>query len=374
MNIRGLLDTLAQMVGYTRSAPDQKHQARMHPAGVQPPDQEGGLLAYAASPHVYAGMREILDIIVLAKIAVINLQGQEYQHHPVLDLLGPQGTPNEYQDSVEFFEAHIGDMVLAGNSYWYWSSDGGPPNEVHLLDPRYVRVVPGENKAVAEYQYLISGAMLSLSPERVTHYKLFHPTTRYYGLGAGVAMSDDVMLAALGVRWNTEFFKGGVSVPDGILVVSDRTSPQQRQELEERLRADLTGGRRGTKVIPGQPGSVQYYEGRLRPRDADFGQQREQARQSILETLGVPLGLMSEASTEAHAKVAERRMRARVDALMQRTVRKFNSGPMRFWSSRDRMNVSGIRVADWQQELMRWQTLAIQQEMGQEIDNEVRRE
>jgi hypothetical protein len=96
---------------------------------------------------------------------------------------------------------------------------------------------------------------------------------------------------------------------------------------------------------------VVWNEAGLKPRDADFQRGRALNRQAIYETLDLPLGYMSEASTEAHARVAERRFLHSVYRRHVRVAAKLNMDAMRFWSPGFLASFPDVRreSADWEQ-------------------------
>jgi phage portal protein BeeE len=253
--------------------------------------------------------------------------------HPLLDLLGPAGRPNDHQDSFEFLSLHYAFLRCYGNSFWYWRSvNGGPPDEVHLLMPEEVTIVPGIRRVVDGYLYRVGGVEDRLLAESVTHFKGINLRSRYYGSGVLNAAATDIRLDAAASQWNYEFFDSDVFIPTGILVVDSQMPEQERERLEQIL-ARKYGEKRRTAVVGGQPGSTAYYQAGAAQRDADYLGGREMARKAIFDAVGMPPGLLSERSTEANARVGEGRLNWTAWRLTHRTARRLTADALPFYTS-----------------------------------------
>lgn len=282
--------------------------------------------------------------------------------HPLSDLLGLHGVPNDYQDTAEFWAMHFAQLDLAGNVYWYWwsKSGRGAPTEVHLLEPDEVSVIPGRSGGVAGYRYLHRGVEHLLHPLQVTHFKGIHPKDVYYGMSALEALRVDISSDNNMSRWNNKFFGDDVAIPAGILTVPDDVTDEQLRELDTKLNARHGFGQRRTAILKSQPGGIAYYPAGVAPRDMDFTNGRLLSRRAVYEALQLPLGLMSEASTEAHARVAERQLAQAVRRRHMRTARKLIVDALPFWEDEAGWKSKvvdfedlGQRAADWDRESKR---------------------
>lgn len=333
------------------------------------------LKQFALSPWVYAAITRMSEGAANARLDVVG----RYDHtqidtsHPILGLLGDGGMPNEYQSRLEFLEEHFAFLDLAGNSFWFWYSQyGGSPTAVYNLNPARVRVLPGRDRVVGGYEYRFEGHTAELSPDQVTHFKRFNPYSDYYGMPALESLLVEITGDRAMAEWNLDFFGDGVAIPAGIFVVDENILDEDLERLEYEINAKYSEKRR-TAVVRAAPGSTAFFDAGLKQREMDFNQGREFGRKAVYEVLDLPLGVMSEASTEAHARVAERFFYTAVQRRLKRTQEKINSGAMRFWPGWDRWSVRfedlRARHADWQQE-----KLKIESWLEYRTKNEIRQE
>lgn len=338
-----------------RSMPGQKAEAArfLYAFG---PDAEKYLIQYALDVWVYTAVSELAGDFASAPLEVWHRNKPEKaENHGILGLLGAAGKPNEDQDRFEFLERHISDLMLTGNSYWYWfAPGGGMPDQVYILPPQAMLVVPGSSEVVGHYVMRWQGEEIRLPKENVTHFRKYHPLSRYYGLGAMEALRLEIQSDRSMAQWNNQFFGDDVFSPAGILVVDESVSDRERARLEDELEGKH-GTRRRTAVVKSKPGSTVWLEAGLKHRDLDFTAGRLLSRQAVYEALGLPLGLWSESSTEAHARVAERLKLATVYKWHVRTATKLDQDVLSFWPGPTRYETrfADVRVRDWQMEAMK---------------------
>jgi phage portal protein BeeE len=268
-------------------------------------------------------------------------------------LLGPYAWPNSDQDSLEFFARFFADFMLAGNAYWYLRDPHarGEIGEIHLLEPARVEIKPGRDRLVGAYVYRVMGHDYELHPDSVLHFKAYHPASSYYGMSALEAVQVELRSDRSMAVWNEEFFRGP-AMPAGILVVEGEINAGERQALEMQLNFKHAGQRR-TAIMSGAPGATYWVDAGLKQRELDFNEGRMLSRRAVYETLGLPPGLQSESSTEAHARVAERRMLQHVFNLHVRMARRASRILEYFPGGRQkRCRFEDLRTADWQQKAL----------------------
>jgi phage portal protein BeeE len=341
-------------VEMVRARPGQDKEISRY-VGSQP-DVAGYLRHYALSPWVYTGVARLAEVAAVARLRVVEQSdlSQMNDKHEILRLLGVYGIPNDQQDNLEFWEEHLTFFDLSGNSFWYWvASYGGAPEQVFNLNPSRVRVIPGRSRTVEGYEYRVNGGVFPMSVEEVTHFKRPNPFNTYYGMPAIEAVLLDSEGDRLMAEWNVQLFDDGVSIPAGMFIIDPNVDDKQRDRLERELNARY-GEKRRTAVIRAESGKTAWYGDSLAHREMDFRQGRLLARQSIMDALDLPLGYLSDASTEAHARVAERRYYASAQRRLIRTERKLNAMAMQFWAGWDTQAVQFDDLrrehADWEQE------------------------
>ncbi len=362
------------LIGYyparhVRQKPGQEVEHRNNILGVPVPRMQESLLTFAINPWMFTAVNYFTEVCALSGIMVKDrYSNEEKGGHRLLDLLSKYGKPNDADDVVEFMERHYSNFLLVRNSYWWWHSRfGGEPDSVYHLDPRMMRVVPGGFRRVSHYEYRVSGEVFKLLPETVTHFKAYHPFNDYHGMPIYEPGRKDFDADREMARWNSDYFDGP-SIPQGVFVVPKETTADQITEFQEDMEQKHRGMRR-TAVVRGEPGAVSWLDAGLRHTDLQFIEGRKLTRQVVYEMLGLPLGLLSEKSTEAHARIAERQFLHRCWRLQRRTASKLTVDALSFYS--DFLNTyveyEDVRVADWAQELAKWNSYKIRVELGQDV-------
>lgn len=322
------------------------------------PNYQQTLAMYAYNNWVMTAVSRLASRAASAALDIVNRSDAmlNYPDHPLLGLLGLFGKPNDYQDSYEFWELHFTQHDLTGNVFWWFDAPfGGIPTEVHLLDPDLMRVVPGVGQGISEYVYTLQGHEFHLSPRTVTHFKRVNPYNRYYGMSALEALKLEVISDRSMSKWNAEFFGEDVGVPAGVVVVPDTVPDTELERISDEFNGKHGGGRRRTAFLKSQPGGVAYLPAGIAPKDMDFTEGRMLSRKAVYEALELPLGLMSEASTEAHARVAERQLAESIATRQDRIERKLNVDVLPFWAGwrnkQAQFEDLSQRSADWDREL-----------------------
>lgn len=351
------------LVGQERAHPIQRAEGAQW-LYVPEPNLIPQMVLYALNEWVYSAVNKIAETASSAVMEVVSRNDATVRkdEHGLLDLLGRYGKPNDFQDSYEFFESHFVNLDIAGNSFWWWGSGkDGLPGEVHVLAPEKVRIVAGSGRTVEKYVYRDYGREIDLRPEEITHFKRYNPYNRYWGMSAlqavQIAVKGDLGMS----KWNADFFHEGHGVPGAVITVSPKVSKDEVERLERELNAKHGGGRRKLMVARAEPGSVAYQQAGLAPKDVDFEKGRILSRRSVYEALNLPLGIMSEASTEAHAIVSQRQFFESVELRHIRTQRKLNSDGMDLWPAAGRWacRFEDIkkRATDWRRESLKISTL-----------------
>ena len=172
------------------------------------------------------------------------------------------------------------------------------------LRPDRVSIVPDPARFVKGYVYEIDGTRIPLDPLEVVHFKRWHPANDYYGLSAleaaRLAVSSDGAMA----EWNRNTFGMDNGVPAGIVQIKDFVSDTDFDRIKREWRQSYGGPQRRTAFLRG--GGIEWQNIGLNHHELDFLKGRQAHRDEILNTFGIPVGLVSENATEANAKVAER--------------------------------------------------------------------
>lgn len=341
-----------------RARPGQQFEANQYiyaPGGVS----DETLLYFIMNEWVYTAVSRLAEMASQSKLFVVGKDNPTniVSDHPLLDLLGWFGQPNDAQDSIEFFEQAFQYYDLAGNVYMHWvSRGGGSPQEVYLLDPTLVRVIPGSTRTIGGYEYTMQGHTFKLLPQEITHIRRASPYSIYYGMSAMEALRLLIRGDRAMLKWNTDFFD--VAQPAGILVIDSDVGDKQRETIEAELNASHAKRRR-VAVVRAKTGAAVWNDAGLKPHEMDFVKGRLINRQAVFDSLGMHTGLLSEASTEAHARVAERRVLHTVWGRQVRITSRLNN-VLTMWPNSQNLaaQFEDVRVVDWQQEEMKLRAVA----------------
>ncbi len=326
---------------------------------VANPDFTDYLATYAYREWFSTAIDRVAEMCVSVPMVVRESEGFGLRpEHPLLGLLGTYGQANRHQDSFEFLESHFRRMDIFGNDVWYWvSRGGGAPDEVYQLDLRTltIRVIDGEQW----YIYNVGGVEYRISPEQVTHFKRANVVASgaFWGLSAidklrNVANTDRYM-----TKFQQEFFRTGA--PSGIIIVdAGEVDSKQAKLIETEFHESADAGRR-LAVIRANAGSAVWNEAGAKQRDMDFEKGRLLTRQAAFDALGFHVGAVSEASTEAHARVAEALVRESAWTRHRRTASALNT-VLQFWpASRGlRVDFEDVRATDWERESKKLQAVS----------------
>jgi len=260
---------------------------------------------YEQSPWVYVAINRIAEAGALVPLRVYRRQGEQrisLHNHPLEQLLAQ---PNPLTSGFELLEQTLGALELHGNAYWFLAGDAqGLPQEIWLLRPDRMRILPDAQRLVAGYLYEVDGQQVPLDAKEVAHFRRWHPTNDFYGLSPIAAARGAILSDRHMAEWNRNTFGKDRGVPAGIVSIRDFISDADFERLKREWSANYGGTARKTAFLRG--GNIEWQHIGMSHSDLDFLQGRRAQRDEILNIFGVPIGLISENATEANAKVAER--------------------------------------------------------------------
>lgn len=310
----------------------------------QPYDYQPYLLDYGPMYAQQAHVHLAVDLVSQAAAVgepEIWFGGQQLSDHPLLDLLE---NPNPERDGFQFAEATCSDWQVFGNSFWWML--GGPdglPSELWRLRPDRVKVIP----KTGYYVYLLETERLLFHPLEIMHLSAYSATDDYFGdprlAGARVEISTDYAMA----QYQNRFFGKNVAIPAGMWLLPESLSDPIYKETKQEIYEMYAGDRRTAVArasVDGQP--VAFVEAGLKQEDMSFIEGRRFNRQVIYETMGLPLGMFSENSTEANARVSERRFQEGIFYYHRRLAAAINKNVMPFYGTGQKFMFKDVRLVD----------------------------
>lgn len=229
--------------------------------------------------------------------------------HSILSLIE---RPNTYQSKTIFMENAVSQLLLSGNCYIMATRGADDlPNELHLLRPDRVNVIPGRYAIPAGYEYTVGNHVryfpvdADTGASDISQVKLFNSLNDWYGMSPVEVALKSIQQHNAIAQQNISFLQNG-GRPSGALLYKHELDSQLRQELKRDLRALYEGGRNAGKIMLLE-GDFEWKEMGLSPKDLDFIDGKEQAAKEIALAFGVPPILISNMTSATFANYKEAR-------------------------------------------------------------------
>jgi len=260
---------------------------------------------FARNAIAYRCVRLVAEAAASAPIRVTP------EGHPLAALLAK---PNPEQTWLELIEAFLGHLQVSGNAYLEAVGfEDGPPQELYVLRPDRMRVVPGprgwpiawEHRAGSEARRYERDAFTGAAP--ILHLKLFNPLDDWYGQSPLAAAAYAVDIHNAGGAWNKALIDNAAR-PSGALVYSAAAGERLSEQQFARLRAELETAHTGA-ANAGRPllleGGLDWKPMSLTPADMDFIEARHAAAREIALAFGVPPMLLGIPGDNTYANYKE---------------------------------------------------------------------
>ena len=298
----------------------------------------GGM--YARQAHVHLAV-DMFSQAAACGEREIWFGERQITDHPLLDLLK---NPNPQVDEFQFAEATCSDWQVFGNSFWWMVGDSsGQPVELWRLRADRVKIIP----KTGLYVYILDSVRVPFHPLEIMHLSAYSATDDFFGdsrlLGAQLEISTDYAMAV----YQNKFFGKNVAIPAGMWLLPEGLSNEKYLEAKAEITEMYSGDRRTAVVrgsIDGQ--ETKFVEAGLRQDDMSFIDGRRFNRQVIYETMGIPTGMLSEASTEAHARVSERKFQDAIYYYQRRLAAAVNKSVMPFYGTGQEFRFKDVRLVD----------------------------
>ena len=306
--------------------------------------------AYAGNEWISTAVNRLASLSVSTDLEVRSNDGLELvPNHPILKFIGRYGRPNDSSDSHSFLESHFRRMLIYGNDIWYWSIIGDNPVALYQLPLENIELEIKDGAPI--YRYRTVRGRIQLEFDKLIHFKLPNPIRplSFWGLSPAVTLQLSIALEQNMTHWNTQFFdRGG---PSGILFVDHDSVTQEEARLVEHDLYNRFTGQRRVAVIRAPASSASWQVANFEHREMEFIDGRKLNRQSAFDHYGFHVGVVSEASTEAHARVSERFVRetahtahVRFESTGHRLLQQWTG------SEKYQLKFQDVRLIDWDRE------------------------
>ncbi|KKL83072.1 hypothetical protein LCGC14_1978440, partial [marine sediment metagenome] len=255
-------------------------------------------------------------------LVVINKETREISlEHEVLDLLRhpnneDQPTKNDFMRDLTIWK------ILEGDSYVDATGDvSKPPLELFILKPQFMNIEVGKfgfaekytfdgtnSRTITFFKDFINNTITNIeNNQSLLHIKNFQPS----GSGNNITGMSEVLPLWFDVeQWeqasthNLSLLRNGAR-PSGALKTDSTLTMQQRQDLKMFIDQSYQGASNSGRPLLLEQG-LTWQEMSMSAKDMDFVKLKEQSKQSIFESLGVPIELKDGNSTfnnKAEAKL-----------------------------------------------------------------------
>ncbi len=270
----------------------------------------------------------------------------EVSDHPFTELLR---NPNPIDSDFELLQRTFQMIDAFGNAYWWLAGDNaGMPSEIWSLPPGRMRIEPDPTTRVKSYVWEYAGQVKRFHHLEIVHFARPHLDDDWYGKPLLKAIQHEIETDILMARYQRDFFNSDVAVPAGAFLLPASLSNDRFKEFITEALALFSGGKRRTlfarATVAGEP--IDYKRWGLDYQEMEFIKSREQNRQVILERTGIPLGLLSENSTEANAKVSERRFASGNYYRQVRVARRITKDILPFYGAGFEFRFEDVRYSD----------------------------
>ena len=174
---------------------------------------------------------------------------------------------------------------------------------LQLLPPQHTAPIPDSKKFISGFEVdMRNGIKLTLRPEDVCWIRRPHPLDPYLSMTPMESAGIAIELETLSKLYNRNYLIND-GRPGGLLVVRGDMEDDDKQELKNRFRGNLS--RTGSTTVIASEAGVDYVDTSASPRDAAYSQMREIQKNEIFAAFGVPESVIGNASGRTFSNASE---------------------------------------------------------------------
>jgi HK97 family phage portal protein len=221
---------------------------------------------------------------------------ENYPNHPTARVLS---YPNSYQTRVDFWGQFMSSCLFTGNTYVYLVRDQrGVVSEMHILDPRRVRVMMGEDGSIfyniGGMERLASLLATDYIPARdILHHRLLTLNHPLVGLTPLYAAGVSAMTGQT-IQQNSYAFFANMSRASGVLTAPGKISPDLASRLKSEWDTNFKGGSMGRTAVLGE--GMKWEPLTISAADAQLIEQLRWSVEDVARCFRVPSYMLTDAS------------------------------------------------------------------------------
>lgn len=231
------------------------------------------------------------------------LSDKKMQDSSLLEVLN---TKSNIGENAFIFRYRLSAQLLLGTRGVFIEKvrgrDGGIIG-LNLLPPQSTAPIPDAKKFVSGYEVTLShGQTTILKPEDVVWVRRPHPLDPYLSMTPMEAAGVAIEIENFAKLYNRNFLMND-GRPGGLLVVRGMLDEEDKEELKNRFRGNLS--RAGQTTVLASEDGAEYVDIGASPRDAAYIQMRQITKEEILASFGVPESVIGNASGRTFSNAAE---------------------------------------------------------------------
>ena len=251
---------------------------------------------YKVYTWVHKAIAKTAEAVAPLPVRVVDEEGQEVAGHPVTALLA---YCNDSMSPADLWQAWTIHMYLGGESFLELVGNGrGVPVEIWPRRPDRVLVVPDASPErilyprVLEYVYeMPNQEPVTIDAPDMLHDRFYNPRSPWRGLAPIAAVREGITIDLFAQAWSKTFLKRGAR-PDYAVVSPLGMTRTEKEEIVDSLMASHSGVDGWHRPIVLEQGVQDIKPFSWAPKDIEWLQQREFARDEVAAIFGVPDEIM----------------------------------------------------------------------------------
>lgn len=215
-----------------------------------------------------------------------KVETTEVFSHPALSLLRYCNTLSTFYDMLEATQIYL---ELVGEAYWLVLKQGKTPQELWLLRPDWIKVIPDEKDVIKGYSYHPGGSATEsvfIPRENIVPFKLFNPVNPYRGRGVLQAAALPYDIHNFMQEYNRNFFFNS-AIPNMVFTAEGKISDATVKRFLNQWQASF-GGRAKSNKIAFIGNGMKLDKTTMGAKELDFSEQQKIMRDDILAVFKVP--------------------------------------------------------------------------------------
>ena len=231
------------------------------------------------------------------------ITGKRAFNNPLIDILNTKANMGE---NAFIFRYRLSSQLLMSSRGAFIEKVKGRDGGVialNLLPPQHTAPIPHPKTFISGYEVAMpTGEKIILKPEDVLWIRRPHPLDPYLSLTPMESAGIAIEIENLAKVYNRNYLLND-GRPGGILVVKGEIDEDDKDELRNRFRGNLT--RAGATTVIAADDGVDFVDTSSNPRDASYVQMRQIQKEEILAAFGVPESVIGNASGRTFSNAAE---------------------------------------------------------------------